>query len=91
MSYKLVLAPRAVSDLEIIKKSGDKSRINKLRKIFEELMEHPFSGTGKPEALKNRPDTYSRRLNARDRVVYSVHDDIVQVNVLQALGHYDDK
>ena len=54
-------------------------------------MEHPFFGIGQPEALKNRPDTFSRRLTKKDRVVYTVHDNIVTVDVLQILGHYDDK
>ena len=36
-------------------------------------------------------DTYSRRLSGKDRIVYSVHDDIVEVNILQMLGHYSDK
>lgn len=91
MSYQLVLAPRAQSDLEKIKKAGDKVRLKRLRAIFEELCEHPLTGIGKPEALKGRLNTYSRRLSGKDRVVYSIHEDVVRVNVLQALGHYDDK
>ena len=91
MTYKLVFAPRALSDLEQIKKSGNQSRMNKLRSIFLELMEHPLTGTGKPEQLRHRVNTFSRRLSDKDRVVYSVHNDIVQVDVLQLLGHYDDK
>lgn len=91
MSYKLVFAPRALEDLERIKKSGNQPRIKKLRTILEELREHPLVGIGKPEALKKRPHTYSRRLSGQDRVVYSIYEDIVKVNVLQMLGHYDDK
>lgn len=39
MSYTLVLAPRALDDLELIKKSGDQSRIKKIRTILGELQE----------------------------------------------------
>lgn len=59
MTYTIVLAPRAQEDLNRIKKSGDQAKIKKLRNILIELSEHPFTGTGKPEALKKRPNTYS--------------------------------
>jgi len=91
MSYTLIFAPRAMADLEKIKKSGDLARLKKLRTILEELREHPLTGIGNPERLKYKTNTYSRRLTGRDRIVYSVHDDIVEVNILQMLGHYSDK
>lgn len=91
MMYALILAPRAIDDLALIKKSGDQARIKKVHVILGELREHPYTGTGKPEPLKRRPNTYSRRISGKDRVVYSVHDNIVEVEVLQMLGHYDDK
>ena len=91
MRYTLVFAPRALADLEKIKKSGNLARLRKLRLILEELMEHPRTGIGNPEQLRHRQNTYSRRLSGKDRIVYSIHDDIVKVNVLQMMGHYDDK
>ena len=91
MSYSLIFAPRAMDDFQRIKKSGDQVRLKKLRTILEELQEHPLTGTGNPERLKYRANTYSRRLSGRDRIIYSIHDDIVVVNILQMLGQYDDK
>ena len=91
MRYTLTFAPRALEDLEKIKKSGDQARIKKLRTILEELTEHPLTGIGNPERLKYKENMYSRRLSGKDRVVYSVYESIVQVNILQMLGHYDDK
>lgn len=91
MNYHLEFSPRALADLEQIKKSGNKSIINKLRSILLELMEHPLTGTGKPERLRYRDNTYSRRLSQKDRIVYSIHNDIVTVNILQMMGHYEDK
>ncbi|MBR0310710.1 MAG: Txe/YoeB family addiction module toxin [Paludibacteraceae bacterium] len=91
MSYSLIFAPRAMSDLEKIKKSGNQARLKKLRVILEELREHPLTGIGNPERLRYRPDTYSRRISDKDRIIYSVHDEVVIVNILQMLGHYDDK
>ena len=46
-----------------------------------------YTLTFAPRALA----TYSRRLSGKDRVVYSVYESIVQVNILQMLGHYGDK
>ena len=91
MSYALHFAPRALADLEKIKKAGNKSRLKKLRTILEELQEHPRTGTGNPEQLRYRENTYSRRLTGKDRVIYSIHENVVLVNVLQMVGHYDDK
>lgn len=91
MKYQLLFSPRALNDLNKIKKSGNKSQINKLYKILIELTDHPLVGTGKPEQLRHRQGTYSRRLSDKDRIIYSIHDNIVQVNILQMLGHYNDK
>jgi toxin YoeB len=47
----------------------------------------PFHGIGKPEPLKHLgPDIWSRRITARDRLVYRVGDDFV--DFLQARYHY---
>ena len=91
MRYTLIFAPRALDDFNKIKKSGNQARLRKLRTILEELQEHPLTGIGNPERLKYKADTYSRRLSGKDRIVYSIHDDIVQVHILQMLEHYDDK
>ena len=91
MSYSLIFAPRAMADFEKIKKSGDQARLKKLRTILEELREHPLTGIGNPEQLRYKENTYSRRLSGKDRIVYSIHDDVVEVNILQMLGHYGDK
>ena len=91
MRYSLIFAPRALEDFEKIKKSGDQARLKKLRTILEELREHPLTGIGNPERLRYKANSYSRRLSGKDRIVYSVHEDVVEVNILQMLGHYEDK
>ena len=91
MRYSLIFAPRALEDFERIKKSGDQARLKKLRTILEELQEHPLTGIGNPERLRYKENTYSRRLSGKDRIVYSIHEDVVEVNILQMLGHYEDK
>ena len=58
-------------------------------KILNELKDHPYTGSGNPEPLKFELSGYwSRRINKKDRLIYEVHDDIVTVVVVSALGHY---
>jgi toxin YoeB len=72
------------------KRSGNKSAMQKIQTIIQELEDHPYSGTGKPEALKHELSGYwSRRINQKDRIIYSVKEEVVTVYVISALGHYD--
>ena len=51
--------------------------------LMKDTRRDPFRGIGKPEPLKHLgPDIWSRRVTARDRLVYRVGDDFV--NFLQA-------
>ncbi|HET8829801.1 MAG TPA: Txe/YoeB family addiction module toxin [Pelobium sp.] len=90
--FEIVLTEKANKDLQAIRKSGNKATINKIDKIFLELEEHPRTGTGKVEALKDNLSGYwSRRLNQKDRLIYKIEDEIVIVTVISAQGHYSDK
>jgi toxin YoeB len=55
-------------------------------------MEHPTVGTGQPEKLKHDLiGLYSRRIDKKHRLVYSIKEDIVSVYVLSGWSHYGDK
>jgi len=59
----------------------------KCLKIIEAIMRDPFSGLGKPEALKFMgPGVWSRRLTQEHRIVYEVKED--RIDFLQARYHY---
>ena len=63
--------------------------IKKLKSLLVELQEHPRTGTGQVEQLKHyEEETWSRRINKEHRLVYRIHDDIVEVLVLSTYGHY---
>ena len=82
------------AQIEIAKhvKSGNQASIKKIAKILEELTENPFEGVGKPEALKYQfSGFWSREINKKDRLIYSVEEEIVTVVVISAMGHYTDK
>jgi len=66
---------------------GNKTILNKLLKFLEELTEHPFTGTGKPEPLKHElSGMWSRRMNREHRLIYEVEDDTVFIH--SAKDHY---
>lgn len=87
MTYRLDLTKEAQEDIAFHKSSGNISVLNKIAVLLDELIEHPFSGTGKPEPLKhNLSGCWSRRINREHRLVYEVKDSIVIVHT--AKGHY---
>ena len=91
MIYRLVLLSEAEQDLESHIKAGNLVLIKKIYRLFEELKEHPKTGTGKPKFLKYEPNIWSRRIDDKHRLLYTVENDTVTVFVLSLWGHYDDK
>lgn len=49
---EVVISPRAKKDLEFWKKTGNKVVMKKIENLIADIMKHPFTGLGKPEALK---------------------------------------
>ena len=67
-------------------------QFKKATKILLDIMEHPRTGLGHPEALVGGNDiTYSRHITADDRIIYDIYDDRVSVLIIQAEEHYNDK
>ena len=91
MSYTVTLSDSALKTLKKWNKSNPKA-LKKVGLILHELVEHPRTGLGHPEALRGRGDiTWSRRITAHDRIIYDIKDTIVAVEVIEIGGHYDDK
>jgi toxin YoeB len=54
------------------------------------MQETPLKGIGKPEPLKyNLTGFWSRRLTEKERIVYYVEDNTL--NIVRYLSHYGDK
>ncbi len=88
MSYRLDFTKQAQDDIDFHKKSGNKAVIKKLLTLLEELTEHPFTGTGKPEALKyDLAGLWSRRINHEHRLVYEVVGNTIVI-IVASRGHY---
>ncbi|BDE80988.1 Txe/YoeB family addiction module toxin [Porphyromonas somerae] len=63
----------------------------KIESLLSELEEHPTTGTGKPEQLKGVEGIWSRRIDKKNRLLYTIKEDKILVLVLSAMGHYYDK
>jgi len=50
------------------------------------VLADPFGGIGKPETLRELPDTWSRRTDQRHRLVYRGFDD--RIELVAARSHY---
>lgn len=92
MTYELILMPEAERNLKEWRKSEQKKTIKKIADLFEELRQHPTTGTGHVEQLRgNLSGLWSREINKGDRLIYCVEDDKVIVTVISLKGHYSDK
>ena len=91
MTYSLVISEIAKADLERLKRNEPKA-FEKATTLWNELMEHSRSGTGKPEPLKwNKRNQWSRRITIKHRLVYEIKDTEVIVLIISAYGHYKEK
>ncbi len=89
--YTIKYMPQAEDDLKRLRKSEPKA-FEKAVKLLNELVDNPYTGTGKPHPLTgDRAGQWSRRITQKHRLVYSVNDNEIRVLVLAAYGHYDDK
>jgi toxin YoeB len=91
-TYIIQFREQFLEDLNTHKKAGQKSIVNKIKTLADELCEHPTTGTGKPEPLNgNRKGQWSRRITREHRLIYEIYDDVITVVLVSAYGHYDNK
>lgn len=91
MMYAVEYSKQAEKTLKKWKKSNP-ILFKKATAILMDIMQHPRTGIGHPEALVGCGDvTYSRHITAHDRIVYDIYDEQVTILVLQAEDHYNDK
>lgn len=89
MSYQIAFTDKALEGIEKLKKSGNRPVLKKIRKLLDELTDHPYTGTGQPEQLKyDLAGFWSRRINQEHRLVYAIDEMTVTVTVISAKGHY---
>lgn len=86
--YRIVFSETARKDLKELNRKAPHA-VKKLSKLLEEIQEHPRIGTGQVEPLKGYDgNVYSRRITQEHRLVYCIYDEVIEVLVLSAFGHY---
>lgn len=86
--WETTITPRFLDDLDhwITHERRTAQRVTMLMRA---TARDPFTGTGKPEALKHLgPGVWSRRIIQEHRLVYLVDADAHTVRFLQARYHY---
>ncbi|MFB9293830.1 Txe/YoeB family addiction module toxin [Persicitalea jodogahamensis] len=87
MAYRLDFSEQARKDISYHRKAGNRAVLKKLLTLLEEIADHPFEGTGKPEILRHDlSGCWSRRINKEHRLVYEVFEN--HIRILSARGHY---
>jgi toxin YoeB len=62
----------------------DRRMVERINKLIRDTQREPFSGSGKPEALKHALSGYwSRRITEEHRMVYSVGEDALLIAQLR--------
>ena len=90
--YKIKLSEQARKEYLYFSQSGNKAILNKVAALLNDIAEHPYTGLGKPEPLKyDLSGKWSRRINEEHRIVYSVNDDRVEIDILSMRYHYSKK
>ncbi|SLM33117.1 Addiction module toxin, Txe/YoeB family [Desulfamplus magnetovallimortis] len=88
MTYKLNILKNANDDLNWFRKHDRKNYI-KAFDLVRETIENPRSGIGKPERLKYfEKEVYSRRVNHKDRMIYTIYEDTKEIDISSFRGHY---
>lgn len=67
--------------------ANDKKTLKKINRLIKECQRTPFTGTGKPEPLKeNFSGFWSRRITGEHRLVYKVESNVLYI--AQCRYHY---
>jgi len=84
---EIIYLPKAGQDLDFWVNSGNKPILKKIASLTEAIIQDPYHGIGKPEALKYAlAGKWSRRITDEHRYIYQIENDILKVYSLR--GHY---
>jgi toxin YoeB len=62
--------------------------VKKINDLLKDISRTPFTGIGKPEALKYKyKGFWSRRIDNEHRLIYAVRDD--EILIAKCIFHYD--
>jgi toxin YoeB len=68
-------------------KTHDRKRYGRIKVLINDIQKNPFTGIGKPEALKySLSGLWSRRINQEHRLIYSITD--TEIIIYNCRFHY---
>lgn len=89
MTYKINILENADDDLAWFRKN-DRTSYVKCFDLVREVAQAPRLGTGKPERLRYfEQEVYSRRVNKKDRMIYTIYEELREIDISSFRGHYD--
>ena len=84
---QIIYTPKAKKDLDYWTKKYNKTILSKILQITLAIIENPYIGIAKPEALKHELSGFwSRRITEEHRYIYKIVEDILYIYSLK--GHY---
>jgi toxin YoeB len=87
----ITFSPEALEDYAYWKETSP-ATVDRIKRLLKDMSEHPYSGIGKPERLKYElSGKWSRRINAKHRIVYAVRESVGDIYVLALRYHYSRK
>jgi len=87
--YRTIIVKKAQDDLGWFRQN-DRTSYVKCFDLVREVMENPRKGTGKPERLRYfEKEVYSRRVNHKDRMIYTVYEAQKEIDITSFRGHYE--
>lgn len=90
--YRIIFTETAIAHYNAFVKSGDVKILKRIKLLLNDISQHPFTGIGKPEALKySLAGMWSRRINREHRIIYTVDDNRIIVHILAMHSHYGEK
>ena len=90
--YRIVLTETAIAHYNAFVKSGNVKIVNRIKLLLADIAQHPYTGIGKPEALKySLSGMWSRRINREHRLIYTVDDNLIIVHILAMNSYYGEK
>ncbi len=85
---KLIFSPLAMEQWNEWKRTNP-NVTKRIKRLLADIQAHPYSGIGKPEALRfDLSGKWSRRITAEHRIVYQVIEDMIEIEVLSMKYHY---
>ncbi len=90
--YQIILTETAIEHYNAFVKSGNVKIVNRIKQLLTDIAQHPYTGIGKPEALRfSLAGLWSRRINREHHLIYTVDDDRIIVHILAMHSHYGKK